>query len=102
MTGPTPGRTPEARAIAALLRARGVGRHALFLTAREGTMLPNGLESVSGFALDRRGRVHGFWLSWDADTDAPTLAPFYAVEQPTEAFADDAEYHAARRALGLP
>jgi len=102
MNGPTTGRTPEARAIAGLLRGRGIGRHALFLTAREGTMLPNGLESVSGFALDRRGEVHGFWLAWDADADAPTLAPFYAVERPDEAFADDAEYHAARRALGLP
>jgi hypothetical protein len=93
--------TPEARAIAALLRERGVGRHALFLTSREGTPLPDGLESVSGFALDVHGRVHAFWLTWDAEADALTLAPFYAVEQPAEAFADDEEYHAARRVLGL-
>ncbi len=97
-----PPRTPEARAVAALLRRRGVRRHALFLTQREGAMLPNGLESLSGFALDGHGRVYGFWLAWDADADTPTLAPYYPVDRPDEAFADDAEYHAARRALGLP
>jgi hypothetical protein len=31
-----------------------------------------------------------------------TLAPFYAVEDAEAVFADDAEYQAARRALGLP
>lgn len=96
-----PARTPEARAIAGLLRQRGVGRHALFLTEREGTRLPNGLEAVSGFVLADDDSVHGFWLSWDPAAGAPTLAPFYAVDRPAEAFAADAEYRAARRALGL-
>jgi hypothetical protein len=96
-----PARTPEARAIASLLRARGIRKHALFLTAREGTLLPNGLESVSGFALDASGRVHAFWLDWDAEAGATILAPCYAVERPEDAFAEDAEYHAARRSLGL-
>ena len=97
----TPPRTPEARAVAALLRQRGVQRHALFLTQREGTVLPNGLESLSGFVLDAGGRVHGFWLAWDAAAAAPTLAPYYRVDDPADAFAGDAEYHAARRTLGL-
>lgn len=96
-----PARTPEARAIASLLRARGIRKHALFLTSREGTRLPNGLENVSGFALDTGGRVHAFWLAWDAEIEAPILAPYYAVEHPDEAFAEDTEYHAARRTLGL-
>ena len=94
--------TPERRAIARLLRERGIGRHALFLTQREGIALPGGLEAVSGFVLDERGRVHGFWLAWDDDHQALTLAPFYPVEEAESAFAEDAEYQAARRALGLP
>jgi hypothetical protein len=94
--------TAERRAIARLLRERGIRRHALFLTQREGTMLPGGLEAVSGFALDRRGGVHGFWLGWDDDRQALTLAPFYVVEDAEAAFAEDAEYLAARRRLGLP
>jgi hypothetical protein len=84
-----------------LLRARGIGPHALFLTQREGTVLPGGLESLSGFVLDGAGRVHGFWLAWDETTQALTLAPFHLVEDAAHAFADDDEYHAARRELGL-
>ena len=94
--------TAEQRAIARLLRERGIGRHALFLTQREGTALPGGVEAVSGFVRDGRGRVHGFWLSWDEDRQALTLSPFYLVEDAEAAFAEDAEYQAARRTLGLP
>jgi len=96
-----PSQTAERRAIARLLRERGIGRHALFLTQREGAALPGGLEAVSGFVLDPRGRVHGFWLAWDDDRRALTLAPFYPVEDAEATFMDDAEYQAARRALGL-
>jgi hypothetical protein len=91
----------ERRLIARLLKERGIGRHALFLTQREGIELPNGLEAVSGFALDAGGRVYGFWLAWDDERHAHTLAPFYPVEHPERAFARDEEYHAARRALRL-
>jgi hypothetical protein len=96
------GPSPERRAVARLLRDRGIGRHALFLTQREGIMLPGGLESLSGFVLDDAGRVHGFWLAWDEAAQSLVLAPFYLVEDARDAFADDAEYHAARRALRLP
>jgi hypothetical protein len=94
----------ERRAIAELLRERGVGRHALFLTQREGAILPGGLEAVSGFVLDARGSVHGFWLAWDDRRRALTLAPYYLVDdaEAKMAFAEDGEYQAARRALGLP
>ena len=91
----------ERRAIARLLRERGMERHALFLTQREGTMLPGGLEAVSGFVLDERGVVHGFWLAWDEAGRALTLMPFYRVDDAAAAFAGDAEYRAARRELGL-
>ena len=77
------------------------GQRAGFSLDELRTLLPNGLESLSGFVLDAGGRVHGFWLAWDAAAAAPTLAPFYRVEDPADAFADDVEYHAARRALGL-
>jgi hypothetical protein len=91
--------TAEQRAVARLLRARGIGRHALFLTQQEGTTLPGGLEAVSGFVLEPGGRVHGFWLAWDDAANRLMLAPFYVVEDAAAAFADDAEYHAARRTL---
>jgi hypothetical protein len=97
-----PGPSRERRAIDRLLRERGIGRHTLFLTQREGITLPDGLESVSGFVLDACGRVHGFWLAWDEAHQTLTLAPFYPVDDPHAAFAEDAEYQAARRALGLP
>lgn len=93
--------TPERHAITRLLRERGIGRHALFLTQREGTVLPGGLEAVSGFVLDERGRVHGFWLAWDDARDTLALAPFYPVDEAEAVFAEDAEYQAARRALSL-
>jgi hypothetical protein len=93
--------TAERHAITRLLRERGIGRHALFLTQREGTTLPGGLEAVSGFVLDERGRVHGFWLAWDDGRQALMLTPFYPVEEAEDAFAEDAEYQAARRTLGL-
>src|SRR5829696_9062560 len=67
----------ERQAIDRLLGARGIGRHALFLTQREGIALPGGLESVSGFVLDDLGQVHGFWLAWDDERRALTLTPFY-------------------------
>lgn len=89
----------ERRLIGRLLAERGIGRHALFLMQREGLALPDGLEAVSGFVLDQEGRVHGFWLAWDDERQAPGLTPFYPVREPDRAFADDAEYHAARRAL---
>jgi hypothetical protein len=95
-------RSPEQRAVTRLLRERGIGRHALFLTQREGVTLPGGLEAISGFVLDRDGHAHGFWLAWDDARPGLTLAPFYAVEDAEAAFAEDAEYQAARRALGLP
>jgi hypothetical protein len=97
-----PAPSAERRAIERLLAERGVGRHALFLTQREGTLLPGGLEAVSGFVLDERSRVHGFWLAWDDAHQALTLDPFYPVRDPEREFADDAEYRSARRALGRP
>ncbi len=62
---------------------------------------PGGLEAISGFALEAGGAVYGFWLSWDPVRRAYALAPFYPVDDPDEAFAQDAEYRRARRALGL-
>jgi hypothetical protein len=91
----------ERHAIDRLLGERGIGRHALFLTQREGVTLPGDLESVSGFVLDHQGRVHGFWLAWDDTRGRLTLAPFYPVDNPDAEFGEDAEYQAARRDLGL-
>jgi hypothetical protein len=94
-------RSREQRLIDRLLAERGIGRHALFLTQREGLVLPDGLEAVSGFVLDEEGHVHGFWLGWDDQRQAYILAPFYRIEDPDRAFAEDGEYHAAQRALRI-
>jgi hypothetical protein len=95
------GQSRERRAIDGLLRERGIGRHALFLTQHEGTRLPSGLEAVSGFVLEAGGRVHGFWLAWDEARQTETLAPFFRVEDAETVFAEDAEYLAARRRLSV-
>ena len=84
----------SARPIDRLLGERGIGRHALFLTQREGITLPGGLENLSGFVLDHHGPVHGFWLAWDDKGQRLTLAPFYAVAEPYAEFGEDAEYQA--------
>ena len=96
-----PSSSRERHLIERLLAARGIGRHALFLTQREGLALPDGVEAVSGFVLDERGRVHGFWLAWDERQGDYTLEPFYRVEESERAFAEDEEYQAARAELGL-
>src|SRR3712207_4894989 len=93
--------TREREVVERLLAARGIRRHALFLTQREGLDLPGGLEAISGFALAADGAVYGFWLSWDPVRRAHTLAPFYPVDDPDEVFAQDAEYRQARRSLNL-
>ncbi|MDP8921318.1 MAG: hypothetical protein M3O34_00345 [Chloroflexota bacterium] len=93
--------TRERQLVEQLLDERGLRRRALFLTQREGLDLPGGLEAISGFALADDGMVYGFWLSWDPVRRRYLLAPFYPVEEPEAAFAQDAEYHQARRALGL-
>jgi hypothetical protein len=93
--------SPERRAIRHLLTARGIGRHALFLTQREGTQLPGDLEAVSGFVLTADGAVYSFWLAWDERRDTLALDPFHLIPRPEEVFAEDAEYQAARRVLGL-
>jgi hypothetical protein len=95
------GRSRERRLIDRLLRERGIARHALFLVQREGIQLPNGVEAVSGFVLDDRGDVHGFWLAWDGERDDYTLSPLYPVEDPARIFAKDEEYRAARGKLRL-
>ncbi len=83
-----------------LLEERGIHRFATFLTQQEGKPLPGGIEAISGFVLTDRGEVYGFWLDWDARQESFVLDPWYRVEDPSQ-FADDPEYHRAKRELGL-
>ncbi len=83
-----------------LLAERGISRFALFLVQQEGKALPGGLEAISGFVLTSGGKVYGFWLDWDDCQGRYVLDPWYQVKQVSE-FADDPEYHRARRELGL-
>jgi hypothetical protein len=61
-------------AIHVLIVARGVGRHALFGEVNEGTIFPDGTESMSGHAIDEQGRIYAFWTDWDDDRCEPVFA----------------------------
>lgn len=83
-----------------LLAEKGIERFALFLVQQEGKELPGGIEAISGFVLTPAGEVFGFWLDWDPVARRYVLQPWYRVSE-LAAFEHDAEYHRARRELGL-
>ena len=70
-----------------------------FLVQGEGTDLPGDIESLSGFVLDRQGRVFGWWLGWDEEARRHTLDRWWEVESPEREFAEDEEFQRARQAL---
>ncbi len=83
-----------------LLAEKGIDRFALFLVQQEGKELPGGIEAMSGFVLTSAGEIFGFWLDWDPVARRYVLDPWYQVSE-VAAFQCDAEYHRARRELGL-
>ena len=89
-----------ADALDRLVRGRGLERHALFGVVGEGREMPSGLEEVSGYALASDGRVYFFWTGWDAERMAETLR-IWEQATPDASWADDSEYVAAQKKLGL-
>jgi len=83
-----------------LVRERGLERFAFFLLTGEGIPLPDGLEELSGYVLDARGRVFSFWLSWDEAHGRPTLSE-WEEETPEPHWHENAEYRRARKIVGL-
>jgi hypothetical protein len=85
---------PDVQVIEHLVRARGVGPHACFFVSGEGELLPDGMEALSGFVLDRLGRVYAFCTGWDQEHDAAAFTLWELVE-PDPAWLEDSEYQRA-------
>jgi hypothetical protein len=83
-----------------MVKARGVGRHALFFVTGEDDLLPNSIETTSGFVIDEQGRVFSFWTGWDDERRQPTFAEWEQVE-PEPGWLQNAEYRRAREQVGL-
>ncbi len=93
---------PRGRAsLDALIRAKGLKRWAYFFTTGEGTFFPDGSEECSGNVVDEQGRVFFFWTAWDAERGIPKLR-IWEREDPEPRWAESAEYHRARAAVGQP
>jgi hypothetical protein len=83
-----------------LVKDRGVDQGAFFFVTGEDDLLPNGIESMSGFVIDGQGRVFSFWTGWDAEHNEPTFAEWEQVK-PKPAWQESAEYRQARQQVGL-
>jgi hypothetical protein len=88
-----------------LLAERGLATAVRFGTQQEGLRLPGvaggpPIEAVSGFALAPDGTVYRFWLDWDSRAGRHVLDPFERLSS-LGVLADDPEYRAARRQVGL-
>ena len=88
-------------AIEALQNNLGFGRRAIFHDVGEGTIFPDGTESVSGHVIDEAGRVYFFWTDWDAARGRPVFTTWKQVE-PEPSWSASKEYRQARASLGLP
>lgn len=99
--------TPTLRLLEALIAEHGVerGEYALFFVTGEGDYLPmdvpDPVEEMSGYLLDRAGRVFAWWLAWDAEQGRPALTEWEQVG-PEPDWREEAEYLDARRRLALP
>jgi hypothetical protein len=93
----------DARSIAAVeafLDDLGIGRRVLFDDVGEGTIFPDGTESMSGHVVDELGRVFFFWTDWDAARRRPVFTTWRQIE-PSPSLTASKEYQRARAALGL-
>ncbi len=91
-----PGSNASRAIIDRLLDAQGMGPgRALFLVQSEGILLPGRVEAVSGYVLQRDGRVHRWWLSWSETGNTYQLSPWAEVIDPVDAFGSDAEFRDA-------
>lgn len=108
---------------AELLRERGVVEYVYVFGAREGRILPSGIEDECGMILTKDGRVFAYCLEWDPEKKAPngskgwyTLGEnrfyeyggkktphFQEIHPGDESYPkpDDSSFLAAKRKLGL-
>jgi hypothetical protein len=83
-----------------LVAEKVTGDHALFFEVGEGRFMPHDLEEMTGYVVDRAGRVYRFELGWDASRQAAALTRWESV-QPKPAWEHSTEYRRAREAVGL-
>ena len=88
-------------AVEALLDDIGIGRRAIFHDVGEGTIFPDGTESMSGLVIDEVGRLFFFWTDWDAARGRPVFTTWKQVE-PEPSLSASKEYRQARASIGLP
>jgi len=86
-------------AIEALLDDLGIGRRVIFDDVGEGTIFPDGTESMSGLIVDEHGRIFMFWTDWDAARHRPVFTTWQQLD-PSK-LRDSKEYREARKAVGL-
>jgi hypothetical protein len=92
--------TREGKLLDRLARARGLKRYAFFFVTGEDDLLPNGVETSSGFVIDDHGRVFSFWTGWDMDCQEPTFSDWERIE-PEPGWENSREYRQARQQVGL-
>src|SRR6266536_2716199 len=86
-------------AIERLLGERGLGRFALFNEVGEGTIFPDGTESMSGHVVDDEGSVFFFWTGWDEADGRPVFST-WEPDVPDPSWLRNAEYRTALAAVG--
>jgi len=87
-------------AVEALLDDLGIGRREIFDDVGEGTIFPDGTESMAGHIVDELGRVFFFWTDWDAARGRPVFITWRQIE-PSPSLIASKEYRQARASLGL-
>jgi hypothetical protein len=87
-------------AVEALLDDLEIGKRIIFDDVGEGTIFPDGTESMSGHILDERGRLFLFWTDWDAARERPVFTTWKQIEPEPRMMASK-EYLQARASLGL-
>jgi hypothetical protein len=80
--------------------------YTLFFVSGEGRALPSSrpgddIEEMSGYVLDRQGKVTFFWFGWDEAKQAPALTEWRAAEVAPH-WSRSAEYRRARKRMNLP
>jgi hypothetical protein len=92
--------TREGKLLDRLVKAQGLKRYAFFFVSGEDDLLPNGIETASGFVIDDQGCVFSFWTGWDTDRNQPTFTEWEQLE-PEDGWLSSGEYREARQQVGL-
>jgi len=82
---------PSGRAIHGLIGERGFGRARALGEVNEGTIFPDGKESMSRARRRRAGHTYAFWTAWDSEQQGPVFTIWHEVT-PEGRWLTDTEY----------